>query len=133
MNSRYLPIARRAANRCEYCHAPENMFNLTFEVEHVQPQSKGGSNDESNLALTCRSCNLFKSNFVDGSDDLTQRTVSLYNPRADSWAEHFEFDLQTRHVIGRTDVGRATVKRLRMNSPKQLACRLMWIKLGLFP
>jgi hypothetical protein len=35
MNPRYVQVALRAEHRCEYCHAPEVVFNFPFEVEHV--------------------------------------------------------------------------------------------------
>jgi len=60
MNPYYSAIAERANHRCEYCHAPELVFNFPFEVEHITPLSQQGTNDESNLALACRSCNLRK-------------------------------------------------------------------------
>ncbi len=61
MNRHYGKVAQRAEHRCEYCCAPEVVFNLPFEVEHIVPASERGPDDESNLALACRSCNLFKS------------------------------------------------------------------------
>jgi len=36
------------------------MFNFPFEVEHIAPVSAGGQDEEANLALACRSCNLYK-------------------------------------------------------------------------
>jgi 5-methylcytosine-specific restriction endonuclease McrA len=50
MNPYYPLVAERAAHRCEYCHAPELIFNVPFEVDHIIPISKGGSDDPSNLA-----------------------------------------------------------------------------------
>jgi 5-methylcytosine-specific restriction endonuclease McrA len=82
MNPHYPPVARRANHRCEYCRAPEAIFNFPFEVEHVVPFSASGSDEESNLALTCRSCNLHKSNHTTGRDG-TDAVVSLFNPRTD--------------------------------------------------
>jgi hypothetical protein len=35
MNPRHARVAARAAHRCEYCHAPEALFNFPFEVEHI--------------------------------------------------------------------------------------------------
>ena len=61
MNPCYLMVAKRAAHHCEYCGAPEAVFNFPFEVEHVVPPGCGGTDDESNLALACRSCNVYKS------------------------------------------------------------------------
>ena len=37
MNPLYAPVAARAAHRCEYCRAPEVIFNFRFEVEHIIP------------------------------------------------------------------------------------------------
>jgi hypothetical protein len=34
MNPLYARVAARAGDRCEYCHAPEAVFNFPFEVEH---------------------------------------------------------------------------------------------------
>ena len=56
MNPQYPAVAERAAYRCEYCHAPEIVFNFPFEVEHVLPQAHGGSDDLDNLALACPRC-----------------------------------------------------------------------------
>lgn len=33
MNLHYTLVGRRAGHRCEYCHAPEAVFNFPFEVE----------------------------------------------------------------------------------------------------
>ncbi len=64
MNPSYPLVAARARHACEYCRAPEIVFNLPFEVEHITPQSRGGKTTEDNLALSCRSCNLYKSDFI---------------------------------------------------------------------
>ncbi len=69
MNARYPFVARRARHRCEYCHAPESLFNFPFEVEHVVPRSHDGGDDEANLALACRACNVAKSDHLTGEFD----------------------------------------------------------------
>jgi 5-methylcytosine-specific restriction endonuclease McrA len=61
MNKQYAGVAERASHRCEYCHAPEAIFNVPFEVEHIVPTSWGESDDESNLALACRACSIYES------------------------------------------------------------------------
>lgn len=133
MNPRYHFIAARARHRCEYCRAPEEIFNFPFEVEHIIPQAKDGRDDESNLALACRSCNLFKSDHVTGFDETTNTEISLFNPRSDEWLQHFEVEPETGIIQGITSTGRATVAGLQMNSPAQLAARRQWMSLGLFP
>jgi len=132
MNPHYSRVAERAGHCCEYCHAPEVIFNFPFEVEHVIPSSKGGADEDSNEALACRSCNLFKSDHLMGDDSETKREAVLFHPRRDRWSEHFRIDLKSGVIEGTTPTGRATIMRLRLNSPLQLATRLVWIKLGLF-
>ena len=61
MNRHYEVVSERSQHRCEYCRAPEAMFNFPFEVEHIVPKSKMGSGELENLALSCRGCNLYKS------------------------------------------------------------------------
>lgn len=133
MNPRYPAVARRAAHRCEYCHAPEAVFNLPFEVEHIRPRAEGGADDEVNLALACRSCNLYKADYTTDFDEETGEVVKLFHPRLEVWPEHFEADIGSGMILGRTAIGRVTVKRLRMNREVQRNARLQWAKLGLFP
>ena len=38
---------------CAYCDAK----NLPFQIEHIEPKAKGGSNRISNLTLSCNACN----------------------------------------------------------------------------
>lgn len=89
MNPHYPLVSARARHVCEYCHAPEIVFNLPFEVEHITPRAHGGETTEDNLALACRSCNLYKADNVSAVDEATQQAVSLFNPRRAAWHEHF--------------------------------------------
>lgn len=50
MNQHYTAVALRAGHRCEYCHAPEVIFNFPFEVEHIIPISHDGPDHKDNLA-----------------------------------------------------------------------------------
>jgi hypothetical protein len=133
VNPFYPAVARRAGHRCEYCRAPEAVFNFPFEVEHVVPVSHGGTDDADNLALACRSCNLWKANHLTGHDEETGADFPLFHPRRDRWAEHFHADPDTGSITGLTPTGRATVARLDMNHPNQFAARMVWVRLRLFP
>lgn len=132
MNPNYSLVARRAGHICEYCRAPEAVFNLPFEVEHIVPLSRGGQADENNLALSCRSCNLYKSDAVSAFDETTETTIRFFNPRTDNWAEHFVLDKETGEIKGITAIAKATIPRLRINSNAQLTARVQWLKLGFF-
>ncbi|MDA1049179.1 MAG: HNH endonuclease signature motif containing protein [Planctomycetota bacterium] len=132
MNPAYPFVAERARHRCEYCLAPETMFNCEFEVEHILPRSQDGSSQTDNLALSCRACNKNKSDRVEEIDDMSQERTRLFHPRRDKWTLHFAISADGS-ILGLTAIGRVTVFRLKFNSRFQLAARQCWIKLGLFP
>jgi hypothetical protein len=123
----YELVAERAHRRCEYCLAPESIFNSPFEVEHIIPRAAGGIDDEANLALACRSCNSSKFQATTASDPLSRRAVRLFHPRQDDWNEHFTFSVTSAEIVGRTAIGRASVARLRMNGTKEKEARRLWI------
>jgi HNH endonuclease len=133
MNRHYARVAERAGHRCEYCYAPEAAFNFPFEVEHILPRSTDGKHEESNMALACRSCNLFKLHYLAGLDPETNQETRLFHPRNDLWEAHFHVEVQSGAIEGLTAVGRATVARLRLNEALQISARKVWMKLGLFP
>jgi hypothetical protein len=132
--NRFYPLAvDRAGHRCEYCHAPELVFNVPFEVEHIIPIFLGSNDAESNLALACRSCNLRKGIRTTGIDPESKIEISLFNPRQDFWHQHFEVDDNSGQIIGKTSTGKLTISTLKMNSQTQIAARQIWIRLDLFP
>jgi len=45
VNLNYSFVAQRAEHRCEYCRAPEVVFNLAFEVDQIIPLSKNGRDE----------------------------------------------------------------------------------------
>jgi len=62
--------------QCAYCSAE----NVPFEVEHIQPKSRGGSDRVSNLTLACHDCNQKKGNqdiraFLAAKPDLLNRIL----------------------------------------------------------
>jgi hypothetical protein len=133
MNPNYPQVALRSLHRCEYCHAPESVFNFPFEVEHVVPLALGGVDNETNWALACRSCNVYKGTRVQCLDPETKIEVPLYHPRWEIWQEHFVVNTTTAEIIGLTPTGRATIVCLRINSQPQRLARQQWIRLGVFP
>jgi 5-methylcytosine-specific restriction endonuclease McrA len=77
----YEIVRQRAKGRCEYCHYPELLSSAPLSIDHIQPQSLGGSDDLDNLALACRRCNERRYNFVTGVDTTSSIEVTLFNPR----------------------------------------------------
>jgi 5-methylcytosine-specific restriction endonuclease McrA len=51
-------LLEKWGRKCAYCGAE----SVPFEVEHIQPKSKGGSDRVSNLTLACHDCNQKKGN-----------------------------------------------------------------------
>jgi hypothetical protein len=133
MNPHYAQVALRAGHRCEYCHAPQAVFNLPLEVEHIVPVCQGGDDTAANWALACRACNLHKAGHVHGSDPESQVVVRMFHPREDQWDDPFRAVTESGEIEGRTSIGRATVARLGMKSAAQVTARRQWMRLGLFP
>jgi hypothetical protein len=133
MNPQYAEVARRAGHRCEYCHAPEVIFNFPFEIEHVIPRTLGANETDPELALACRSCNVHKAARTTGPDSLSGTIVRLFNPRWDQWSEHFQAVASSGEIIALTAIGRATIQQLKMNDEAQKTARQQWARLGLFP
>ncbi|TWH39520.1 LOW QUALITY PROTEIN: Restriction endonuclease [Dulcicalothrix desertica PCC 7102] len=133
MNPNYTLVANRANHRCEYCRAPEIIFNFSFEVEHIRPVSRQGAETLDNLALAGRSCNLHKGNRISGIDPNTGTEIRLFHPRLDQWENHFQANITFGTIIALTAIGAVTVDCLEMNSQSQIMARQFWISLGLFP
>lgn len=56
-------IARRDGWACRICHAIDQ--GEQWEVDHIIPWSAGGSDDSTNLRLTCQACNQQRGNRAD--------------------------------------------------------------------
>ena len=115
-------VRSRAGQRCEYCrlHQLHSPF-ATFHVEHIRAIQHGGNDGVENLALACDRCNAFKGPNLTGIDVETGRIEPLFNPRVDSWRDHFRFDGSL--IVPLTAVGRATVETLNMNHEQRVVLR----------
>jgi len=51
-------IAEAAQHRCGYCHTREAISGIPLTIEHIIPESGGGTSEEENLWLACRPCNV---------------------------------------------------------------------------
>jgi hypothetical protein len=92
-------------------------------VDHIISEKHGGLTEEGNLALACVTCNRAK-----GSDVATRANdgtlIELFHPRRHEWTEHFVVDGLL--FLGRTAIGQATVRLLKLNAPIRLAEREAW-------
>jgi 5-methylcytosine-specific restriction endonuclease McrA len=88
-------VVRRAGNRCEYCGLSQAGQEAVFHIDHVVPKSAGGQTVIDNLALACVSCSLRKWSRLTATDAQSGEEVPLFNPRTQSWADHFRWDAET--------------------------------------
>ncbi len=102
-------------------------------LSYIVPLAKGGTSQDDNLALACRSCNLRKGISIDGLDQVTGATAAIFHPRQDTWTDHFQVSDTTGAITGLTPKGRITTEKLQLNSRLQMAARSTWIQLGIFP
>ena len=98
-------VERRADRRCEYCRAPQPVTGVQYHLDHILPESLGGTDEMDNLALGCPMCNYHKSAHVLGADDGGLDDGRLFNPRQDHWDNHFVFDPVTLQLRGRARHG----------------------------
>jgi len=139
MSSAYVPkdlrrrIAEQARYRCGYCLTQEAIVGARLEVEHLFPRSLGGLTVEENLWLACSLCNEHKGVRVAFEDPESGQLIRLFNPRHQSWSEHFEWTHSATRILGKTPVGRATVKALQLNRPPLVESRQIWVRAGWHP
>ncbi|MGO9917350.1 MAG: HNH endonuclease [Isosphaeraceae bacterium] len=124
-------VEARAEGRCEYCGMHQSLQGATFHVEHIMPSSRGGASNMDNLAWCCPGCNLCKSDRIEAPDPETGGLVPLFNPRRDSWAEHFRWN--GYELVGQTPASRATVLMLDLNHSRRIRIRRAEELFGLFP
>ena len=74
-------VRRAAGDRCGYCRSPQHLVMGKLEIEHIIPRSRGGTDEESNLWLSCSLCNRYKGTQVEAADPETNKVVQLFNPR----------------------------------------------------
>ena len=109
---------------------PQAGSNIPFEIDHIIARKHGGRTLTSNLALTCWYCNSFKGSDLTGIDPVTRKLTRLFHPRRHKWDWHFRYDGPI--LIGRTAIGRTTIRVLQINCEEAVALRESLIAEGLF-
>jgi hypothetical protein len=102
-------------------------MGVTFEIDHIIPQSLGGATQSSNLCLTCPPCNRHKSNRITISE------TSLFHPTQNIWSEHFAWNDDRTILLALTSIGKVTIKALHINRPEIVQLRSYWVALALHP
>ena len=110
---------------------PQSCTQLPHEVDHIRSQKQLGPTSLENLCFSCALCNSHKGSDVSAYTPDTDELVRLFNPRLDSWDEHFEWDGPV--LVGKTGIAGATINLLRINTDSRVSLRRMLIVVGLFP
>lgn len=126
-------VSRSARFRCGYCLTSQRVVGPLLEIDHLVPESRGGTSQECDLWVACPLCNGHKADRVDAVDLMTDETVPLFNPRRDVWTDHFEWTEGGTVIHGKTPTGRATVDALHMNDETVVAARGLWVVAGWHP
>jgi len=75
-------VLEKFGRRCAYCGRTET----AFELDHLQPRSRGGSNRVSNLALACHACNTAKADRTAAEFGHPEVEAQASNPLKDAAA-----------------------------------------------
>jgi 5-methylcytosine-specific restriction endonuclease McrA len=86
----YQRIYERDKYTCQYCGwSGASDFDLwfiaNFNVDHITPVCKGGKDEDSNLVLACRSCNLYKGKIYCSSLEEARVAVKRKRKEAEAW------------------------------------------------
>lgn len=122
-----LLVAERAGRRCEYCLVHEESAGFPHQIDHIVSRKHGGSSGIGNLAYACILCNRYKGTDVASLDHVGQ-PVRLFDPRRDSWDEHFRLDGAVIEPL--TPIGEVTTRMLRLNRAERVIERRLMQALG---
>jgi hypothetical protein len=120
-------VADRAKQLCEYCLIAEADTFYGCEVDHIISIKHGGSTEPDNLAYACVLCNRAKGSDI-GSISTTGEFTRFFNPRNDSWAEHFR--LKGAKIEPLTTIGEVTARILGFNESARIYEREELIRFG---
>src|SRR3989442_15937209 len=73
-------VRERARSLCEYCRYFMDYTGHEFTVDHIIPESKGGTSDFENLCFCCFWCNNYKQASTEVRDRRTGHVVRLSQP-----------------------------------------------------
>jgi 5-methylcytosine-specific restriction endonuclease McrA len=99
-----IAVLARADFRCEYCGQDLILtFNDCFNAQkdHIIPTVKGGSNDESNLAACCLTCNTLKWDYVPAGSNRNERISDAAKHLVEQRKKQEEFWNKYRNLLKR--------------------------------
>jgi hypothetical protein len=116
-------VRRRYGYRCGYCGVSETDTGGELTVDHYQPVTTGGTDDDQNLVYACIRCNQYKGRFFPSTEDLSYGRRVLHPARDDIY-EHLREDRDTGLLQPMTETGRFHVAILQLNRSALVEYRL---------
>lgn len=116
-------IRQRYQFRRGYCGVSEADAGGELTVDHHQPVSAGGGDEDDNLVYACVRCNLYKGEYFPDVRALAAGHRVLH-PLRDNITDHVREDIASQRLEGLTDTGRFHVDLLRLNRPPLIQRRL---------
>jgi hypothetical protein len=86
-----------------------------------------------NLALSCGGCNGRKRDRVTATDPKTKVNTRFFNPRMDSWSDHFKWNDDFSEITSLTGIGSATLATLEPNRKGLVNLRKALTLFGVHP
>ena len=126
-----LLVASRADHLCEYCLIHEEDTFFGCEVDHIISLKHGGPTEAENLAYSCLICNRRKGTDLGSVLEPGSVLIRFFNPRRDSWKEHFRLDGAIIRPL--SDIGKVTANILGFNTPERILERETLIAVGRYP
>ena len=125
-------VQERALGICEYCLLSESDAYFSHEPDHIVACKHGGMTSFENLCWSCFDCTRFKGSDSASLDPEGDRLVPLFNPRTDSWKDHFRLE-EKLTINGQTPIGRATERLLKFNMDSRIEVRQALNNLNRYP
>ena len=112
----FATLRQRFGFACAYCGTKETGAGAASAIDHFQPTSRGGLDDESNWVYCYPACNTFKAAFWNTAPD-----DGLLNPLHDDVLRHLKERNGT--LIGLTARAERHIERLHLNREQLVAQR----------
>lgn len=116
-------VRRRYECRCGYCGVSEVDAGGELTIDHYQPISAGGDDNDENLVYACSRCNLFKSDFWPGPQDL-EFGHRILHPSRDNLAVYVRLNEPNGRLEPLNETGRFHIALLQLNRPALVALRV---------
>jgi hypothetical protein len=126
-------VSVAAKYRFGYCQTQQEVVGTPMEIDHLIPESRGGPTEADNLWLACTLCNDHRGSRIAAPDPASGEVVRLFDPRHQTWSEHFRWNDAGTIIVGLTSTGRATVAALQLNRNVRLGARRRWVRAGWHP